>query len=56
MRIFGQLLLRTRFARCLKVALVRHLLEEHPELANKVHDLTIEQFENVCQQVRGELE
>jgi hypothetical protein len=53
--VFGPLLRHSRFTRPLKQALVRHLLEGDPELAHKIHRLSPEQFEKLCQQVKGRL-
>jgi hypothetical protein len=52
---FGPLLLHCRFARPLKQALVRHLLRGASDLAEKVHRLSLAEFEKLCQQVKGRL-
>jgi hypothetical protein len=52
---FGPLLLHSRFRRPLKRALVRHLLEECPALADKLHALSPEQFDDLCEQIRQKM-
>jgi hypothetical protein len=49
---FGPLLLHSRFRRPLKRALVRQLLVECPALADKLHALSPEQFDDFCEQLR----
>jgi hypothetical protein len=49
---FGPLVCHARFAQPLKRAVVLHLLEGSPALAEKLHYLRPDQFEALCQQVR----
>jgi hypothetical protein len=50
---FGPLLFNVRFASPLKRILVRRLMEASPELAEKLHGLSPEQFTELCHQVVG---
>jgi hypothetical protein len=49
---FGPLVWHARFVGPLKPALVFRLLEESPALAEKLHALSPDQFEGLCQQIR----
>jgi hypothetical protein len=51
--VFGPLLFHARFARSLKRAVVFDLLAGAPDLAEKVQRLSLEQFEDLCEQVKG---
>jgi hypothetical protein len=53
---FGPLVWHARFAGPLKPALVLRLLEQSPALAEKLHHLSPDQFESLCQQVRQRLQ
>jgi hypothetical protein len=52
---YGPLLRHVRSAWPLRRALVRHLLEGNPRLADKLRRLSHRQFEEVCRQLKGRL-
>jgi hypothetical protein len=52
---FGSLLVHSRYRRPLQRALARRLLEECPALAEKLHALSRDQFDDLCEYVRQKL-